>query len=535
MPSPIHDFTHALTMFVRDIAFEGPVSLWSIAVRQLFFLSQFKKASRMYPNLTLQKKTQQQLSKPFVRGHSDHFKYFLQIVKTSAPFVVVDVVSLLVSLLCGSCLAMTVLGGMPVSTPPLILFTFVLSLTASFTILGLYAGMGMHPIYEFRQCMTGICLVFVFVAATLVSTGNSLAILLTFPFLYFLIPVARSTTRSVLSKTSWWGVRCVVFDCHRRVNRLFGSHLKNATGGLRPVGFVQDVLPSTLDEGLQKYYLGPVGPAGSCSRFLNQQNTFVAMVHRRGRTDNQIADFVSKHLAEFSRVIIVPDDERLPSLWAMGQNGGILIEDKLLQPGAQITKRLADIAISATALTVGMPFLLFIAAWVKITSPGPLFFGHERIGRGGRRFKAWKFRSMCVNADEVLEKTLAENPEMREEWEATQKLQNDPRVSSSGRFLRKTSLDELPQLWNVFVGDMSLVGPRPIVANEVEKYDDKFETYLRVTPGITGYWQVSGRNLTSYDKRVELDDYYVRNWSLWFDFYILGRTVKTVLFREGAF
>ena len=124
---------------------------------------------------------------------------------------------------------------------------------------------------------------------------------------------------------------------------------------------------------------------------------------------------------------------------------------------------------------------------------------------------------------------------MLEEWKATQKLQNDPRVSSSGRFLRKTSLDELPQLWNVLVGDMSLVGPRPIVTNEVEKYNDKFETYLRVTPGITGYWQISGRNLTSYDKRVELDDYYVRNWSLWFDFYILCRTVKTVLFREGAF
>ena len=132
----------------------------------------------------------------------------------------------------------------------------------------------------------------------------------------------------------------------------------------------------------------------------------------------------------------------------MGQNGGIMIEDKLLQPGAQITKRLADIAVSATALTLGMPFLLLLAAWVKITSPGPLFFGHERIGRNGRRFKAWKFRSMCVNADEVLKKTLAENPEMKQEWDATQKLKNDPRVSSSGRFLRKTSLDELPQLWN---------------------------------------------------------------------------------------
>lgn len=489
----------------------------------------------MYPNLTLPNKAPDPLSKPYVQGQSDHFKYFFQLVKTSAPLVVVDVLSLLTSLFCGWCVAACLGFATEFTVPPLILLTFVLSLAALFTILGLYSGMGMHPIYEFRQCMTGVCLMFVFLAATLVSTGNSFAILLTFPVMLFMVPVARSVARSILSESTWWGVRCVVFACDRRVNGLFKSHLRNAKSGLRTIGFVQNELPNSFDEELRQYYLGGVGPVGSSARFLNQQNTYVAMVHRRGRPDNKIADFVSKHLAGFSRVIIVPDDERLPSLWAMGQNGGILIEDKLLQPGAHITKRLVDIIVSATALTVGMPFLLLLAAWVKITSPGPLFFGHERIGRNERRFKAWKFRSMCVDADEVLQKTLAENPEMREEWEATQKLQNDPRVSSSGRFLRKTSLDELPQLWNVLVGDMSLVGPRPIVTNEIEKYDDKFKTYLRVTPGITGYWQVSGRNLTSYERRVELDDYYVRNWSLWFDFYILGRTVKTVLFREGAF
>ena len=115
------------------------------------------------------------------------------------------------------------------------------------------------------------------------------------------------------------------------------------------------------------------------------------------------------------------------------------------------------------------------------------------------------------------------------------KLQNDPRVSSAGRFLRKTSLDEIPQLINVLKGEMSLVGPRPIVTNEVDKYEEKYKSYTRVTPGVTGFWQISGRNLTTYERRVELDDYYVRNWSVWFDLYILFRTVKTVLLREGAF
>ena len=490
----------------------------------------------MNPNLTVTEKGLKQQPKPSsVHDDADHFKYFLQMVKTSGPLVLVDILSILVSAVCGWVLGASLGFSETAAATPFVLSTLAVGLTALFMILGLYSGMGMNPIYEFRQCMMGICLVFVFIAANLISNGNGFAILFTFPIMLFLVPVSRSLARGFLSKCNWWGVRCVVFACDRRVNRLFANHLKNSTSGLKPVGFVQDDLPDSINDELRQYYLGPVGHTDASARFLNEQDSFVAMVHRRGRPENEIADFVNKHMAAFSRVIIVPDDERLPSLWSMGQNSGIMIEDKLLQPGAQITKRIADIAISATALTLGMPVLLFIAAWVKLTSPGPLFFGHERIGRNGRRFKAWKFRSMCVDADKVLEKTLAENPEMRAEWEATQKLQNDPRVSSSGRFLRKTSLDELPQLWNVLVGEMSLVGPRPIVANEVEKYDDKFATYLRVTPGITGFWQVSGRNLTTYEKRVELDDYYVRNWSLWFDFYILGRTVKTVLFREGAF
>ena len=127
---------------------------------------------------------------------------------------------------------------------------------------------------------------------------------------------------------------------------------------------------------------------------------------------------------------------------------------------------------------------------------------------------------MAVNSDEILKKHLEENAEAKAEWEATYKLQNDPRVSLPGRILRKTSLDELPQIWNILVGEMSLVGPRLIVVGEVERYESILENYVRVQPGLTGLWQVSGRNLTTYERRVELDDYYVRNWSVWFDFYL---------------
>lgn len=194
-----------------------------------------------------------------------------------------------------------------------------------------------------------------------------------------------------------------------------------------------------------------------------------------------------------------------------------------------------DVIISGSAFLAFIPVMLGIILWIKLTSPGPVFFGHERIGKGGRRFKAWKFRSMVTNGDEVLAQYLADHPEMQAEWDATYKLQNDPRITPPGRFIRKTSLDELPQLWNVLKGEMSLVGPRPIVTGEVERYKGAFKSYQRVIPGVTGLWQVSGRNLTTYDRRVELDEFYVRNWSVWFDLYILGRTIKTVLLREGAF
>ena len=142
---------------------------------------------------------------------------------------------------------------------------------------------------------------------------------------------------------------------------------------------------------------------------------------------------------------------------------------------------------------------------------------------------------MVPNAYEVLDEYLKKHPELSAEWLRDQKLKNDPRVTAVGRFLRKTSLDELPQLWNVIKGDMSLVGPRPIVDGEILRYGDRFRTYARVRPGITGLWQVSGRNNTTYEERVGFDDYYVRNWSVWLDFYILVKTVSVVVTGYGAY
>lgn len=197
-------------------------------------------------------------------------------------------------------------------------------------------------------------------------------------------------------------------------------------------------------------------------------------------------------------------------------------------------KRAFDVTAALAMLIFALPAMFFIAVILFSTDRGPIVFAHERVGRNGRRFRCLKFRSMVVNSQEALRKHLEASPQARAEWEANQKLTNDPRVTPIGRFLRATSLDELPQLINVIRGDMSLVGPRPIVEDEVARYADEIAQYAAVRPGITGLWQVSGRSDVDYEQRVQLDSRYVREWSFAGDIVILVKTVKVVLLRTGS-
>jgi len=200
----------------------------------------------------------------------------------------------------------------------------------------------------------------------------------------------------------------------------------------------------------------------------------------------------------------------------------------------RVIKRVVDLLVIVFSLPVLLPALLIVVAVVRFTSPGPIFFSHRRICRNGAFFSMWKFRTMCRNSAEVLEQHLAKHPKARVEWNKTHKLRVDPRITPIGHFLRRYSLDELPQAWNVMMGQMSLVGPRPIVAAEVEKYGIFFEFYSCVKPGISGLWQVSGRSRLSYDARIRMDREYVQHWSLWNDLRILLLTCRSVVNREGA-
>ena len=197
--------------------------------------------------------------------------------------------------------------------------------------------------------------------------------------------------------------------------------------------------------------------------------------------------------------------------------------------------RLLDLSLILLAAPYIIIAFFFIATLIKMDSPGPVFYHQTRIGRLGRKFRIYKFRTMVQNADQVLQNYLDNSPELKAEWLATHKLRQDPRVTRLGSLLRKLSLDELPQLWNVIIGDMSLVGPRPIVDAEIEKYGKCFDLYIKVRPGLTGLWQVSGRNDTTYERRVALDEYYIRNRSLKLDLQILWKTVFVVLREEGAY
>lgn len=197
-------------------------------------------------------------------------------------------------------------------------------------------------------------------------------------------------------------------------------------------------------------------------------------------------------------------------------------------------KRAIDVLGALFFLGLLSPLFLALIVGIRLSSSGPAIFSQKRVGRNGRIFRFYKFRSMALNSDEVLSSFLDSNLEAKAQWQTFQKLDNDPRVTLVGRFIRKTSMDELPQFWNVLMGDMSLVGPRPCIPGQEGFYGKCWPLYCAMKPGLTGLWQVSGRNKLPYARRVQLDAKYIREWSLWFDVKILLQTVKVVLTAHGS-
>ncbi len=309
------------------------------------------------------------------------------------------------------------------------------------------------------------------------------------------------------------------------------------TWGLKPVAVYDASGAAGLNTSEYIYTFRDLAEAADVARCCRHPYAVIAFSGEEPESlIDTIESFISPH---FARILLVPDICRWSSMLMRPKHLGDIFSLEVVQqtalPDRRLSKRVLDVTLSMVAGLMLAPLLLLIAIAVKLESRGPVFFGHTRIGKDGHRFKAWKFRTMVTNGARLLEEHLAASPAAREEWERDHKLRDDPRVTRVGNVLRKLSLDELPQIWNVLRNEMSLVGPRPIVEAEISKYGKFFPIYLRVKGGVTGLWQVSGRNDISYATRVSLDTFYVRNWSLWLDLYILYRTIGTVLFRNGAY
>lgn len=283
------------------------------------------------------------------------------------------------------------------------------------------------------------------------------------------------------------------------------------------------------------------GNLGEIEEKLKKHRIDTVVINMRSLEHKEANEIINKVHLYVKDVIYIPDSKdsvigvTRTTHWIDERAILLYFGNNLTSPINKILKRSLDLLLSFFGLGFVLIVVGLVALAIKLDSKGPVFFGHTRIGRSGKPFKCYKFRTMIENSQEFLARYLDENPEAKKEWEANFKLEKDPRVTRVGQFLRKTSLDELPQLWNVLTGDMSLVGPRPITKDEVAYYDDYILDFYLVRPGITGIWQVSGRSDTTYEERVRLDSWYVRNWSVWLDITCLYKTIKVVLKREGAY
>lgn len=401
--------------------------------------------------------------------------------------------------------------------PVMLLFPLV------YVFLGLYPGVGLSPPEELRRMVAGNSLVYIFLGFTTFFSREAevfsrAVFLLAWLFSMVAVPVGRAILRHFAAAQPWWGVPVLVLgDGH--------SSVVQALHHNKGLGFKPQVLP-----------LPPTEAQVQACAAQGVQHLVLAMPQA---SRQELLQALERYGRLFSHVLIVPNLFGVASLWINALDlGGVLVlevRQNLLRPFVLQLKRSVDLLLLLLGALAYVPLMLLITVLIKLDSKGPAIYSQQRIGRGGQVFKAYKFRTMVQNADQMLERYLDSNPQYRQEWEQDQKLRNDPRVTRVGRWLRKTSLDELPQVWNVLVGQMSLVGPRPIVQSEVERYGENFAVYTQVLPGVTGLWQVSGRNDTGYAQRVLLDVYYVRNWSPWLDLYLLARTVWAVFRARGAY
>jgi Undecaprenyl-phosphate galactose phosphotransferase WbaP len=408
-------------------------------------------------------------------------------------------------------------------------------------LLGLYPGYGLGQVEELRRqtfallATLAITTVFAFFS----STADSLSRMFLFAWILGLLltaPLVRYCAKLALNKLGVWGKPVVVLGADDAGARVLEDLRREWQLGFRPIAvFDNRVAPmQRILNGVP--YGGTLADAIALGREHRIDTVIFAMPYTRRE---QLAKFVDLAKRNFCHVVVIPNLVGITNSAVVARDFagtfGVEIKYNLLDPWSQRLKRFLDLVATVVGGIFVLPLIAVLAMLVRLESRGPIFYSDKRMGRDGELFSCVKFRTMVPDAERLLHELLAENEEAREEYRKFHKLRHDPRVTTVGRFLRKTSLDELPQLWNVLRGEMSLVGPRPYLPRESADIGVTQDEILRVTPGITGPWQVAGRNRSSFDERVEMDVSYVSDWSVWLDLVLLARTAVCVLLSRGAY
>ena len=393
-----------------------------------------------------------------------------------------------------------------------------------------YPGVGLPRVEEFRRLFYVdtfsfmVCLVYL-VLSRHHEEFSRVVLLVSWAVSAFLMPILRQIVRKLMKKLDIGQMPALIAGGGAAGQKLAAELARGTYYGFKPVGFVDDrKVPGRL---------GSLAQAVAIGRRMRVKTIFVCLPPK------VLNDYVPKLLRHFFHVSVMVDKDGIPISWAypvdISGMAGMEFSNQLRLPGPRIFKTVSEIGFAVLCVILASPLFLILAVAVKFSGgKGPVLYKARRLGRYGKPIEVWKFRTMVADADSRLARLLAENPRMAKEWEAKFKLDNDPRITPLGRYLRKTSLDELPQLFNVIRGEMAIIGPRPIVEAEKSYYGDKYKAFIQVKPGITGLWQVSGRSDVDYERRVSLDMYYIYNWSIWQDFYILLQTVLEVLRCRGA-
>jgi Undecaprenyl-phosphate galactose phosphotransferase WbaP len=359
--------------------------------------------------------------------------------------------------------------------------------------------------------------------------------------LLFLVPLLRQGARAIMTRFDLWQIPTALVGVHPRTEEVYDAMRGSLALGFDVRWLVVERPNAPIPESLGVLRIVHSTDATAIATNILQAGCKEAIIAADDIQSGFYAELIQRFFEANIQVAIIPSFNRLP-LAGVSTNYFFGRDLLLMQARSNVqrlpwrfVKRTFDIVVSLIAMVLFAPLFLVVAIAIKRSDPGRIIYSQTRIGRHGVPFQCLKFRSMVTDADATLQAWRVEHPELYEEFLKTFKLKDDPRITKIGKWLRKTSLDELPQIFNVLRGEMSLVGPRPVVAKELEDYyGPATQLYIRARPGITGLWQVSGRSDTSYERRVILDEWYILNWSFWYDIVILIRTAWIVVTGKGA-